>query len=103
VHRAEGYHTVVRLLTGLPADVAPMMEDAVRATLRLARMEPIRGREYFDADALVVILDVVDNYPVGAFPRRRRGHHYLASDQARVVTASGACSQKRHWGSVNVS
>jgi hypothetical protein len=56
---------VVRLLTGLPGDVAPELEREVNATLALARLRPVKGREYFDIGALVVILDVVDKYPVG--------------------------------------
>jgi hypothetical protein len=62
-HRGAGYRTVVRLLTGLPDGAASSIERDVKATLRLAGFEPIRGREYFDVDALAVILDVVDSYP----------------------------------------
>jgi hypothetical protein len=62
VHRASGYLTVVRLLTGLPGDMAPDMEDAVKAALRLTGLSPVKGREYFDLDALAVVLDIVDNY-----------------------------------------
>jgi hypothetical protein len=65
VHRSAGYNTVVRLLTGLPGDVAPELERDVQATLALAGLQPVKGREYFDIGALAVILDVVDNYPVG--------------------------------------
>lgn len=63
-HRADGYGIVVRLMTGLPGDAALAIEEAVRAALRLAGITPIRGREYYDAAALAVVLDVVDNYPL---------------------------------------
>lgn len=63
LHRSHGYRTTIRLLTGLPGDTAEDLEDAVRATLRLAGLKPVQGREYFDISALAVILDVVDNYP----------------------------------------
>lgn len=63
-HRRTGYRTVIRLLTGLPGDVAPRLEQDVIATLRLAEYIPVRGREYFHLDALAVILDVVDHYPL---------------------------------------
>ena len=36
---------------------------AACATLALAGIQPIRGREYYDISALPVIMDVVDNYP----------------------------------------
>ena len=39
------------------------MESAVLAALRLADIMPVRGREYYDSDALALVLDVVDNYP----------------------------------------
>jgi len=65
-HRAAGYASVTRLLTGLPEDVAPEMERAVLAALRLAGIAPARGREYFDGGALAVVLDVADNYPRSA-------------------------------------
>lgn len=64
LHKAAGYRTVVRLLTVLPDDTALELENAVKATLRLARIKPIKGKEYFDIDALAVILDIVDNYPI---------------------------------------
>lgn len=64
LHRVAGYRTTVRMLTDLPGNTAPDLEDAVRATLRLAGLRPIKGREYFDIDALAVVLDIVDNYPI---------------------------------------
>lgn len=63
-HKRAGYSRVVRQLVGLPGNVALEMERAVRATLLLARKKPVQGREYFDAAAMAVILDVVDNYPI---------------------------------------
>ena len=63
-HRASGYRTVVRLMVGLPSDAASAIEKAVLGALRLAGITPIRGREHYDAAALAVVLDVVDNYPL---------------------------------------
>jgi hypothetical protein len=60
-HQSDGYGTVVRSITGL-AD-APDVESAVLATLRLAGLKPVLGREHFDISALEVVLDVVDNWP----------------------------------------
>jgi len=61
-HRRRGYTTVVRLATGLPGRVAQDTEDAVRAALALAGERPVRGREYFDASCLALILDVADSW-----------------------------------------
>ena len=69
-HRGRGYREVIRVLTGLPGTTAPGMEQAVLAALRLAGIRPVRGREYYDADALALVLDVTDNYPV---PQRGTG------------------------------
>lgn len=63
-HRASGLDRVVRLLTNLPIDVAPDLERATKAALRLARERPLRGREYFGAHVLGTVLDIVDNYPI---------------------------------------
>ena len=38
------------------------MEQAVMAALRLAGMEPVHGREWFDIAALALVLDIADNY-----------------------------------------
>jgi hypothetical protein len=40
------------------------MEQAVLAALRLADIAPLLGREHYDAAALALVLDVVDNYPL---------------------------------------
>lgn len=63
-HARDGYGTTVRLMTGLPPGVARALEKAVLAALKLAGVEPIRGREYFPAVALPVILDIVESYPI---------------------------------------
>jgi hypothetical protein len=72
VWRRQGYREVVRLLTGLPGTVAPEIETACLAAVTLAGYRPIRGREFHDAAALAVVLDVVDNYPLGAAGRPTR-------------------------------
>jgi hypothetical protein len=71
-HRAAGYRDVVRLLTGLPGTVAPEIESACLAAVALAGYHPIRGREFYDADALAVVLDVADGYPFPASADARR-------------------------------
>jgi hypothetical protein len=65
-HARDGYCTRVRLMTDLPLGTARALEKTVLATLKLAGIEPVRGREYFDASALPVILDIADNYPIPA-------------------------------------
>ena len=64
VHRASGYADTVRLLTGLRGSTALNLERDTQGTLRLADLRPVQGREYYDASALPVVLDVVDNYPM---------------------------------------
>jgi single CXXC unit len=61
-HRRAGYRTITRLLTGLPADTAVQMERAAIATLALAGIKPVHGREWFDIGALAVVLDITDNW-----------------------------------------
>jgi hypothetical protein len=62
-HRLAGYSTVIRLLTDLPDEMASDMENAVLATLSLARLKPVLGREYYGGEALGLIVDITDNYP----------------------------------------
>jgi hypothetical protein len=61
-HACDGLNSVIRLIEGLPNDVAPRLERAVLAALRDAREEPVRGVEYFPASALGLVLDVVDGW-----------------------------------------
>ncbi|WP_331746823.1 hypothetical protein [Streptomyces sp. NBC_00842] len=63
VHRRDGLDQIVRLFTGLPDGIARELEDTLRAALRDAREEPVRGREYFPARALPLILDLIDHHP----------------------------------------
>jgi hypothetical protein len=65
-HRRAGYGRIVRLLDGLPGDLAIEVERSVRATLRLAKEFPVHGREYFGIHVLGTVLDIVDNYPIPA-------------------------------------
>jgi hypothetical protein len=65
-HARDGYCTRVRLMTDLPLGAARGLEKTVLATLDLAGVEPVRGREYFHVSALPVILDIADNYPIPA-------------------------------------
>lgn len=60
VHARNGFDTVVRLIEGLPSSLA--LEQAVSAALRDAREAPIRGREYFPAHVMALVLDVVDGW-----------------------------------------
>lgn len=61
-HAHDGFDSVVRLLEGLPGDLAPRLERAILNALQDAREEPVRGREYFSSDALALILDLVDGW-----------------------------------------
>jgi len=63
VHRRDGLDQVVRLFTGLPDGIARGLENNIKAALRDAREEPIRGREYFPVRALPLILDLIDHHP----------------------------------------
>lgn len=62
-HARGGLSDVVRLHTGLPEGTAPEIERMTLAALRDAREEPVRGKEYFPARALPLVLDVIDNHP----------------------------------------
>ncbi|MGV2914581.1 GIY-YIG nuclease family protein [Streptomyces alfalfae] len=62
-HARDGFDDVVRVHTGLPADVAPALERMVLITLRDARESPVRGKEYFPGRVLPLVLDLVDNHP----------------------------------------
>lgn len=59
-HQKDGYTDVLRLRTGLPDGLAHQLETGVKAALREAGHAPVRGREYFTADALGVALPLVD-------------------------------------------
>lgn len=61
-HEKVGLDQVVRLFTGLPEGVAHELETNIRATLRDAREEPVRGREYFPDRVLPLILDLIDHH-----------------------------------------
>lgn len=61
-HARDGFDSVVRLIEGLPGDLAPRLERAILAALRDAREEPVRGREYFPTHTLGLILDLVDGW-----------------------------------------
>lgn len=63
-HRAAGYTRMVRLIDGLPPEVAPAMERLVKSTLRIAGEVPVQGCEYFGDHVLATILDIADNYPI---------------------------------------
>lgn len=67
-HESRGFERVVRVITDLPMGTALALELAVKATLRLARMQPVRGTEYFPLAALATVLDIVDHYPVRPKP-----------------------------------
>lgn len=62
-HRAEGFSEVERLFPGLPEGVALELERNVLAALRDAGESPVRGREFFPARALPLVLDLVDHHP----------------------------------------
>jgi len=62
VHARNGFNSVIRLIEGLPGDLAPRLERAILCALRDAREAPVRGREYFPARVLALVLDVVDGW-----------------------------------------
>lgn len=68
-HRRAGFATVHRFLSALEDNVALSLERDVRAALRLAGEEPVRGREYYSAGVTALVLDVVDHYPGVPHPR----------------------------------
>lgn len=79
-HAGQGYTEVVRLVTGLPGTAALDAENAVKSALALAGEEPVRGREYFDASCLALILDVADSW-LGSAEKRAE-----AIENAAVAT-----------------
>jgi hypothetical protein len=62
IHARDGFESVTRLAEGLPGDLAPRLERAVIAALQDAGEAPVRGREYFPARVLALVLDVVDGW-----------------------------------------
>jgi hypothetical protein len=62
-HARQGYKVVVKLLTGLPVGAAWKLERSIILHLRQAGEMPERGREYFPARALPLILDIIDHHP----------------------------------------
>jgi hypothetical protein len=62
-HRAAGYRERVLVLEGLPGTVAPEIEAAAIAALKLAGIKSLRGREHYGAEALAIVMDIADNYP----------------------------------------
>lgn len=59
-HARDGLNHAIRLIEGMSD--ASALESACRAALRDARESPVRGREYFPARVLGLILDVVDGW-----------------------------------------
>lgn len=61
-HALNGFTEVLRTAAGLPGTVALDTERAVKAALAMAGETPVRGREYFDASCLALILDIADSW-----------------------------------------
>lgn len=61
VHRRSGYNTVVRVHEGLPGTTARDLESELLDLLRASGVKPVRGKEYFPAAVLPVVLYVVDD------------------------------------------
>lgn len=57
-HRRDGYATVAALHTGLDSTAGLDAERACRTELAAAGLVPVRGREYYGADALPLVLKV---------------------------------------------
>lgn len=62
-HARDGLDRVVKLAQGLPQDTARELERTIASALRDVKENPVRGREYFHARALPLVLDLVDNHP----------------------------------------
>ncbi|MFF1964318.1 hypothetical protein ACFVW5_12000 [Streptomyces sp. NPDC058232] len=60
VHARDGLSKVIRLHTKLPDGQAADLERTVLRSLRAAGERPARGREYFQARVLPIVLDIVD-------------------------------------------
>lgn len=69
-HARDGFDCVIRLIEGLPGDLAPRLERAILAALREARESPVRGAEYFPTRTLGLILDLVDGWTSTATPAK---------------------------------
>lgn len=67
-HTSAGLGDVVRLIEGMPGDLAPQLERCVLAALRDVGERPVRGAEYFPAHALGLILDIVDGWTASLKP-----------------------------------
>lgn len=61
-HRDDGFTIVHMLTTGLADNIPRSAEKAVLAALAMAGEKPRRGREYFDASCLALILDVATGW-----------------------------------------
>lgn len=62
-HARDGFDRILRLCDEMPQGVALTLERTILAALRDAKEEPVRGREYFPARVLPLVLDLVDNHP----------------------------------------
>lgn len=62
-HARDGFVRVVRIHVNLPGDTAPELERTIVAALKDAREKPVRGREYYPAHVIALVLDLVDNHP----------------------------------------
>jgi hypothetical protein len=58
-HKRRGYAEVARLIE---IESAHKLEQIIKIALAACNYEPVRGREYFDIDALPFILYIVDTY-----------------------------------------
>ncbi|MFD7579898.1 hypothetical protein [Kitasatospora sp. NPDC059817] len=60
-HASDGFTTVHRIYAGLPDDVAHPLEIKLADELEAAGWHPARGREYYPAGALELVLTMVDD------------------------------------------
>lgn len=80
-HATRGYTQVELLVTNLPH--ARDLERNVLQALRDAGIRPHKGREWFPADALPVILDIAANWPVPSEATRR--YRETTESQDRMI------------------
>lgn len=88
-HRRDGYTQVVRLMLDLPEDEAPTIERVCLNAMSEARIEPIRGREYFPMEALSIAVDIVDGWIRTAPSPRPRSQTQRRSARPKAVAVSG--------------
>lgn len=61
-HKSDGFDRLVRLLTDLPGNDAPLLEKTLLRELKAHGKQPVRGREYYLIGELPLVLSLVDTH-----------------------------------------